>query len=231
MNEKLIYVVDDEQNIRDLIKEYLINSGFKVETFQSGIEVLEAFKQTPADMLILDIMMPEMDGLTVCKEVRKICNVPVIMVSAKDDEIDKIIGLEIGGDDYIAKPFSPRELVSRVKSVFRRVDEKVTAPEEKNKLLISDIIIYLDERKVVSNQTEIEFTSKEFSLFLYLCENKNKVFNREQLISSIWGYEFIGDTRAVDDLVKRIRKKLTEAASEIEIKTVWGYGYKIIDSE
>jgi len=231
MNEKLIYVVDDEQNIRDLIREYLINSGYRVETFDNGEDVLEAFKRNPADMLILDIMMPEMDGLTVCKEVRKICNVPVIMVSAKDDEIDKIIGLEIGGDDYIAKPFSPRELVSRVKSVFRRVDEKTSTPLEKNKLKIADISIFLDERKVVSNLTEIEFTSKEYSLFLFLCENKNKVFNREQLISSIWGYEFIGDTRAVDDLVKRIRKKLTEAASEIEIKTVWGYGYKIVDNE
>ncbi|MEI6601993.1 MAG: response regulator transcription factor [Clostridia bacterium] len=231
MNEKLIYVVDDEQNIRDLIREYLINSGYRVETFDNGEDVLEAFKRNPADMLILDIMMPEMDGLTVCKEVRKICNVPIIMVSAKDDEIDKIIGLEIGGDDYIAKPFSPRELVSRVKSVFRRVDEKASTPLEKNKLKIADISIFLDERKVVSNLTEIEFTSKEYSLFLFLCENKNKVFNREQLISSIWGYEFIGDTRAVDDLVKRIRKKLTEAASEIEIKTVWGYGYKIVDNE
>ncbi|MEI6131789.1 MAG: response regulator transcription factor [Bacillota bacterium] len=229
MNDKLIYVVDDEQNIRDLIKEYLVNSGFKVDTFESGIDVLEAFKRNPADMLILDIMMPEMDGLTVCKEIRKLCNVPIIMVSAKDDEIDKIIGLEIGGDDYIAKPFSPRELVSRVKTVFRRVDEKVSVPIEKNRLSISDIEIFLDERKVVSNQTEIEFTSKEYSLFLFLCENKNKVFNREQLISSIWGYEFIGDTRAVDDLVKRIRKKITDAGSQIEIKTVWGYGYKIAE--
>jgi len=231
MSEKLIYVVDDEQNIRDLIRDYLVNSGFKVETFEDGISVLEAFKSVHADMLILDIMMPEMDGLTVCKEVRKLSNVPVIMVSAKDDEIDKIIGLEIGGDDYIAKPFSPRELVSRVKSVFRRVDDKIQPPIEKNILKISDVTIYIDERKVVANSTEVEFTSKEYSLFLFLCENRNKVFNREQLISSIWGYEFIGDTRAVDDLVKRIRKKLIDSTSEIEIKTVWGYGYKIVDSE
>lgn len=228
MSDKLIYVVDDEQNIRELIKSYLLNAGFEVQTFENGEAALEAFNETQADMLILDIMMPGLDGLSLCKEIRKISNVPVIIVSAKDDEIDKIIGLELGGDDYISKPFSPRELVSRVKTVFRRVNDIPAQNEDNNVLKISDITIFLDERKVLRDSTEIEFTSKEYGLLLYLCENKNKVFNREQLISSIWGYDFIGDTRAVDDLVKRIRKKLHEVDSTLEIKTVWGYGYKIV---
>lgn len=228
-SEKLIYVVDDEQNIRDLLKTYLTNQGFEVKAFEGGEPALEAFREEPCDMMVIDIMMPGMDGYSLCRELRKISNIPVIMVSAKDDEIDKILGLEIGGDDYLAKPFSPRELVARIRSVFRRFTENEEAKKNIKQIEVSDVIIYLDERKVLKGNSEVEFTSKEYNLLVYLAENKNKVFKREQLITSIWGYDFIGDTRAVDDLVKRIRKKLLDVGSRLEIKTVWGYGYKIVD--
>jgi len=232
LNEKkLIYVVDDEQNIRELLRKYLDAQGFDVEVFESGSSVLSAFSKRECDMMIIDIIMPEMDGYALCRELRKISNIPIIMISAKDDEIDRVLGLELGSDDYVSKPFQPRELVARIRSVFRR---SVSTKEDKSndeKLTAADITICLDERRVLMGDTEIELTSKEYSLLVYLVENKNKVFKRERLITDIWGYDFIGDTRAVDDLIKRIRKKLQEAGARMEIKTVWGYGYKVVEPD
>jgi DNA-binding response OmpR family regulator len=232
MANKLIYVVDDEQNIRDLIKTYLMKEGFEVQIFADGSGAFEAFSARPADMLIIDIMMPGMDGYTLCKEIRKTSDVPIIMVSAKDDEIDRILGLELGSDDYMAKPFSPRELVVRAKTIFRRVreDVPVKTAEHKEELKCQDIVIFPDERRVMKEAVEIELTSKEFEFLCYLVKNRNRVFTREQLIQNIWGYDYIGDTRAIDDLVKRVRKKLGEAGARLEIITVWGYGYKVSES-
>jgi DNA-binding response OmpR family regulator len=229
MKNKMIYVVDDEQNIRDLIKTYLQKDGYDVEVFADAREALECHLRRPADMMVIDIMMPGMDGYTLCRELRKNGEVPIIMVSAKDDEIDRIIGLELGGDDYISKPFSPRELVARVKTIFRRIKDEPAIKVEKlpNEIKCHDIIIFPDERMVVKGNVRIEFTAKEYDFLFFLVKNKNRVFNREQLIENIWGYEYIGDTRSVDDLVKRIRRKLNEANSAVEIETVWGYGYKI----
>ncbi len=252
----MIYVVDDEQNIRDLLRTYLTKEGYKVETFSDGELAYKAFESFHADMLIIDIMMPGMDGYTLCKEIRKISDVPIIMVSAKDDEIDRVLGLELGSDDYISKPFSPREMLARVKSIFRRMKVEASSNEKEQRAEVKclDIVLFPEERRVVksnegeikgdfrttslensssSNKSqtdrEIEMTAKEYDLFYYLVKNKNKVFNREQLINNIWGYDFIGDTRAIDDLVKRVRKKLSEEDSKLEIITVWGYGYKICD--
>jgi len=230
-SEKLIYVVDDELNIRELVKSYLENEGYQVRAFASAEEVLAVVDDKMCDMFVIDIMMPGMDGFALCKELRKKTTVPVIMVSAKDDEIDKVIGLELGGDDYISKPFSPRELLARVRAVFRRSsgsagEQEVQQPAV-NVIAIADVSIYPDERKVTKGNIDVELTSKEFALFVYLAENKNKVFNREQIISNVWGYDFFGDTRAVDDLIKRLRKKFAEVESSVEIKTVWGYGYKL----
>jgi DNA-binding response OmpR family regulator len=232
MANKLIYVVDDEQNIRDLIKTYLMKEGYEVQIFADGSGAFEAFSARPADMLIIDIMMPGMDGYTLCKEIRKTSDVPIIMVSAKDDEIDRILGLELGSDDYMAKPFSPRELVVRAKTIFRRVreDVPVKTAEHKEELKCQDIVIFPDERRVMKEAVEIELTSKEFEFLCYLVKNRNRVFTREQLIQNIWGYDYIGDTRAIDDLVKRVRKKLGEAGASLEIITVWGYGYKVSES-
>lgn len=229
MRNKLIYIVDDEQKIRELIKTYLIKEGYDVEIFEDGEAAYERFIKKPSDMLIIDIMMPGMDGYTLCREIRKLSDVPIIFVSAKDDEVDRVLGLELGSDDYISKPFSPRELVARVKTIFRRVkDEHVQNQMQKRKeIKCRDILVLPDERKVLKEDIEICLTSKEYDFLIYLIDNKNKVFNREQLINNIWGYDFIGDTRAIDDLVKRVRKKLSQAGAALEITTVWGYGYKI----
>lgn len=228
MNNKLIYVVDDEQNIRDLICAYLKKESFETRSFQDGESALEAFKSNASDMLIIDIMMPGMDGYTLCRKIRETSDVPIIMVSARDEEIDRILGLELGSDDYISKPFSPRELVARVKTVFRRFKpNQTTTDQSPNRIICADLVILSDERKVLVGQSEIDLTNKEYELLVFMVINKNKAFTREQLISSIWGYDYIGDNRAIDDLVKKVRKKLSAKGSNLEITTVWGYGYKI----
>ncbi len=228
MGNKLIYVVDDEERIRDLIKSYLLKESFTVEVFENGRSAYEGFLMKPPDMFIIDIMMPGMDGYALCREIRKTSDVPVIMVSAKDDEVDRVLGLEMGSDDYISKPFSPRELVARVKTIFRRVKQEPEKSEGKrNQIVCSDITVYPDERRMLKEDRELDLTSKEYDFLFFLIKNKNKVFKREQLINSIWGYDYIGDTRAIDDLVKRVRKKMLEIESKLEIVTVWGYGYKI----
>lgn len=229
MKNKVIYVVDDEQNIRDLIKTYLLKEGYDVTVLADAKEAFELFMRRPADMMIIDVMMPGMDGYALCREIRKTSEVPIIMVSAKDEEIDKIIGLELGSDDYISKPFSPRELVARVKTIFRRIKDETVHKSEKasDEMRCHDIIIIPDERTVMKDNIKIDLTTKEYEFLCFMVKNRNRVFNREKLIESIWGYDYVGDTRSVDDLVKRIRRKLAEVSSSLEIETVWGYGYKI----
>lgn len=229
MNRKLIYVVDDEIKIRDLIRSYLRKEGYEAEVFEDGEQALSAFRQRPADMLIIDIMMPGMDGYSLCREVRKDSNVPIIMVSAKDDEIDRILGLELGSDDYISKPFSPRELVVRVKTIFRRVADSNSNAEKSGIIICGNMQILPDQRRVTVEGKEVELTTKEYDLLVHLAENLNRAFTRDQLLNSVWGYDFAGDTRAVDDLVKRLRKKLGQTGSEAGITTVWGYGYKMTE--
>lgn len=224
---KHIFVVDDERNIRDLIKKYLQKEGYKVTLFEDGVNLLEEINRLKPDLIVLDIMMPGIDGLELCKAIRKNNDIPIIFVSAKDEEVDRIIGLELGADDYLSKPFSPRELVVRIKNIFRRIDKN---PDDKEKILeIRDIKIYTNRRYVERNGKELKLTTKEYDLFQFLAKNKNMPFTREQLIDKIWGYDYIGDTRMIDDLVKRIRKKLKGINSKLEITTVWGYGYRMDD--
>lgn len=228
MENKKIYVVDDEKKIRDIIQIYLENEKYIVKTFENGERVLEAFSNEIPDMIIIDIMMPGIDGLEVCKKIRKTSDVPIIIVSAKDDTFDKIIGIELGSDDYMIKPFSPRELVVRMKNIFRRLDKVEVYKEEKaRQIKIHDIEIVLDERIAKINSDIINFTTKEYDLLVFLLQNINKVFNRTQIIDKVWGYDFVSETRLVDDVIKRIRKKLLNVKSTLKISTVWGYGYKI----
>lgn len=227
---RTIYIVDDDPNVRDIIRRYLEAEGYSVQTFERAEPALEAWQAEPPDMLILDIMMPGLDGYEVCRKIRAESMVPIIMVSAKDDEVDKIVGFELGSDDYLSKPFSPRELVARVKTMFRRMDALRSEKEDGSKqdvLYLRDLTCYPEERRVVKGEQEIPFTTKEFELFAFLVVNRNKAFTREQLLNQVWGYEYPGDERAIDDLVKRLRKKLKSADSSVEIKTVWGYGYKL----
>lgn len=232
MSEKLIYVVDDEKSIRDLIKAYLVKEGYHVKTYESGEEALAAYHRTACDMMIIDIMMKGMDGYGLCREIRKVSDIPIMMVSAKDDEIDRILGLELGSDDYLSKPFSPRELVVRVKNILRRIDKSGsnTTPEPiEQPLSLKDVMVMTSERKVVANNQDLKLTNKEFEFMHFMVNHKNKAFSREQLLNNIWGYDYFGEDRAVDDLVKRVRKKLRSVDSTVEILTVWGYGYKIVD--
>jgi DNA-binding response OmpR family regulator len=233
-NKKKIFVVDDDETIRLIITRYLESEGYEVRGFPNGETALKAFQEAKPDMLILDIMMPGIDGFELCRRIRSESQIPIIMVSAKDDEVDRIVGLELGSDDYLSKPFSPRELLARVKTVFRRfqagmVTTSAVQVEAKPAAYITlrDLHLYPEERRVTFRDEEVVFTTKEFDLLNFFAQHLNKAFTREQLLTQVWGYDYVGDERAIDDLVKRLRKKLKVAESECEIKTVWGYGYKV----
>lgn len=230
---KKIFVVDDETNIRQIVRSYMEKEGYVVKEFENGEDALKAFSPEMPDMLVIDIMMPGMSGFELCNEIRKKANTPIIIVSAREEELDRILGIEMGADDYMMKPFSPRELVARVKAVFRRVDGMMKEKESGALPNCRDIKIYPVERKVVkvesSGETEIHFTAMEYDFLYFMVTNKNRVFTRDQLLKNIWDYQYVGDTRAVDDLVKRIRKKLDAANMDFGIETVWGYGYKVTD--
>lgn len=220
-----IFIVDDEKNIRDILGKYLIKEGFRVTSFPSGEHVLEDIVRLGPDLLVLDIMMPGIDGLELCKAIRKVSDIPIIFVSARDEELDRILGLEIGGDDYLTKPFSPRELVVRIKNIFKRVH--VQQVRDEKSIILSNLTLHPTQRIIEVNGAELNLTTKEYELLTYFILNKNKPFSREQLIENIWGYQYIGDGRMIDDLVKRIRKKLKEKHGSVLIKTIWGFGYRL----
>jgi len=220
-----IFVVDDELKIRNLIKAYLDKENYSVEVFDTGDSALEAFRIYPPDMLIIDVMMPGLNGFDLCREIRKISTVPIIIVSAKDEELDRILGLEIGSDDYVSKPFSPRELVIRVKNIFKRMEPAIKIIKEAS--TFGNTIVDEASRVVKVELEELAFTSKEFELLNMLVKYKSQALSRDQILDVVWGYEYVGESRLVDDIIKRIRKKLKNANSDINIQTVWGYGYKI----
>lgn len=223
---KHIFVVDDERNIRDLIKMYLVKEEYRVTLFENGQNLISEINRLKPDLIVLDIMMPGTNGFELCKEIIKRYDLPVIFVTAKDEELDKILGLELGGDDYLTKPFSPRELVARIKNVFKRLEKAQITPQL-HEIKIKDVILFPIRRHVECNGNEVKFTMREFDLLDFLIKNKNMPFTREQLLEKVWGFEYTGDARLIDDLIKRIRKKLSEADAHLEISTVWGYGYKI----
>jgi DNA-binding response OmpR family regulator len=224
---KHIFVIDDERNIRDLIRKYLEKEGFLVTTFEDAQNVVSEITRLKPDLLVLDIMMPGIDGLELCKKIRRSTELPIVFVSARDEELDRILGLELGADDYLSKPFSPRELVVRIKNIIRRLEK--SSQVKADILSAKDIKIECLRRYVERNGSELELTTKEYELMEFMILNKNMPFTREQLLEKVWGYDFIGDIRVIDDLVKRLRKKLAEIGSVLEIKTVWGYGYRIDD--
>lgn len=223
---KHIFVVDDERNIRDLIKKYLEKEGFEVTLFSSEQSLLAEIGRMHPDLMVLDINLPGRDGLELCREIRKSNDLPIVFVSARDEEFDRILGLELGGDDYITKPFSPRELVVRVKNILKRLDKPGPQLEQ---IVLKDIVLYTGRRYIEKDGLEIKLTAKEYELFSFLMRNLNRSFTREHLIEMVWGYDYLGDDRIVDDLVKRIRRKLLASGSGVEITTVWGYGYRLDD--
>jgi len=216
-------MIDDDKNICQLVKLYLEKEGFTVEVAYRGDEGIAAFKKHPPHLILLDIMLPGMDGWQVCREIRKVSNIPIIMLTAKGETFDKVLGLELGADDYIVKPFDPKELVARVKAVIRRT-QKQDAPSQE--LVFPNLIINMSTYSVTCHGEEIELPPKEFELLYFLASHANKVFTREQLLEQVWGFDYFGDSRTVDVHIKRLREKLKDDESGWQIKTVWGVGYK-----
>ncbi|APC47070.1 response regulator transcription factor [Virgibacillus halodenitrificans] len=219
-----IGVVEDDVNIQNIVSAYLKKEGYDVIISDTAEAAWEIWETYPPDMWILDIMLPGMDGYEFCKKIRNESEVPIIIISAKDEEIDKILGLELGGDDYLTKPFSPRELVARVKRLFKRAFLKNNNEEPtQEKVKIDQLLINKEERRIFYKGEEYEVTTKEFDMLLLLVENVNRAFSREELLIKIWGDDYFGSDRAVDDLVKRLRKKLPD----LPLETVWGFGYRL----
>lgn len=223
---KRIYVADDEADIRQLIQSFLSAEGFEVACFASGDALLDAFEAQPADLLVLDIMMPGMDGLSLCAAIRKRSDVPIILLTARDTDADLITGFTMGCDDYFTKPFSMVKLTLRVKAIFSRMADE----QGSEALSFGDLVLYASKRTAYRNEQELKLTNTEFSLLKHLMENQGKVVSREELLNLVWGYDNFVETRATDDIVKRLRKKLSAASSAVVIETVWGIGFRLRES-
>jgi len=221
---ELILVVDDEPNIVELARLYLEKEGFRVAEARSGEEALRLLEELHPALMVLDIMIPEPDGWEVCRRIRSRSNLPIIMLTAREDEVDKVVGLELGADDYLTKPFSPRELVARVKAVLRRT---TFSGEPRDVLHVDDLVIDTSRRKVFQSEKEVELTPREFDLLYTLALNRGIVLSREKLLERVWGYDYYGDTRTVDVHIRHIRDKLGDNPQEPRyLETVWGVGYK-----
>ena len=229
MAKTKILIVDDDNNIAELISLYLTKECYDTHIVNDGEEALEAFEQYNPNMILLDLMLPGIDGYQVCREIRTKSNVPIIMLSAKGEIFDKVLGLELGADDYIMKPFDTKELVARVKAVLRRyqpIKSTVSSPSPTTKCVeYPDLTINLSNYSVLYNGKQVDMPPKELELLYFLASSPNQVFTREQLLDHIWGYEYIGDTRTVDVHVKRLREKIKDHEAW-QISTVWGIGYK-----
>jgi len=224
--EKVILIADDNKDIVDILKLYTQKEGYKPVCAFDGEQALKLFKEHNPSMILLDVMMPKINGFDVCKQIRQISNVPIIMVTAKSEEADKILGLDIGADDYVLKPFSPREVMTRIKAVLRRVTDDVA--DEKTKMIdISGLHIDMNSYEASVNGKLVVLTKKEIEILWMFATNAGKVFTRDHLLENIWGYEYFGDTRTVDTHIKRIRTKLDlDDSVNFDIKTIWGVGYK-----
>lgn len=219
-----ILIADDNKQISSILEEYSINNGYTAIIAGDGAEAIEKFESHKPDIILLDVMMPEKDGFEVCRTIRKTSNVPIIMITARGEDFEKIMGLEIGADDYIVKPFSPSEVMARVKAIMRRI-----AYEEKDKQVFafSNLKVNLQDYTVSIDDVNIPLTKKEFEILWTLTASKNKVFSRDNLLNSLWGYDYIGDNRTVDSHIKRLRAKLDKHSHpHWDIKTIWGVGYK-----
>jgi len=219
-----VLVVDDDQNVLELVKLYGEREGFEVIGVSDGDMVMTAFDRENPDVVILDIMLPGKDGITICRELRAVRMIPIIMLTAKGEEADRVLGLEMGADDYVAKPFSPRELVARIKAVLRRTQTAVDTTTNW-KLKYPGLEIHADTRKVLVGGEEAEVTPKEFDLLYHLAQNPRRVFTRDELLEAVWGYDYFGDQRTVDVHIRRVRAKLAPLSHEY-LSTVWGVGYQ-----
>lgn len=218
-----IMIVDDDANICELVRLYLEKEGYETVICLDGEKALNEFKSRQADLAILDIMMPKIDGITLCREIRKTSDMPIIMLTAKGETFDKVLGLELGADDYIVKPFEGKELVARVKAVLRRYMKDV---EEVKVIEYKNLSINLSNYELAVGGKVLETPPKELELLYFLASHPNRVFTREQLLEDVWGFDYYGDSRTIDVHVKRLREKLEGFEEDWELRTVWGVGYK-----
>ncbi|CAM4146506.1 response regulator [Lacicoccus alkaliphilus] len=230
MTEKIL-IVDDEERIRKLLNMYLVREGYEITEAEDGEEALELALENDYDCILLDLMMPVMDGIEVAKRLRREKSTPIIMLTAKGEENNRVEGFEVGADDYIVKPFSPREVVLRVKAILRRSSETAFIQQEttaKDVIVYEHLVIDNDAHRVLADDKRVNLTPKEYELLLFLAKSPDKVFDREELLKEVWHYDFYGDLRTVDTHVKRLREKLNKVSPEASrmIHTVWGIGYK-----
>ena len=222
-----ILVVDDDLNICELLKLYLENDGYVVYTANDGKQAVDMFKNKTPDLVLLDIMLPKMDGWQVCREIRKTSSVPIIMLTAKGETFDKVLGLELGADDYVVKPFDTKEVMARVKAVLRRTKGDSEATEDKKKTVIYDNLeINIQNYEMKVKGVPVDTPPKELELIYHFASNPNRVYTRDQLLDEVWGVDYYGDSRTVDVHVKRLREKLEGVSDKWCLKTVWGVGYK-----
>jgi DNA-binding response OmpR family regulator len=218
-----ILLVEDEASIASFVSMYLKNAGYSVRTAGTGGDALAHVASDPPDLIVLDLMLPDIDGVEICRRIRQRSDLPILMLTARDEDVDKIIGLEVGADDYLTKPFNPRELVARVKSILRRAAPERKRPESRE-IRHGELVVNSGSREVRVGDQEIQLAPKEFDLLWELLDHRGLVLTRDQLLERVWGYTFAGDTRTVDVHVRQIRRKLDEASP---IVTVWGVGYKV----
>lgn len=227
--DKIIYIADDDDNIRNLLKSFLEREGYIIYGFPTGDDLLKRFITNPCDLIILDVMMPGRDGFFILTEIRKISNVPIIMLTARDSDADYIEGLNLGSDDYFTKPFSPIKLVTKVKSLFARLEasHNISVDASDSELVFADLKINRKTKSATLKGSEINLTPNEYTLLTYLMINSDRAVPRVELLDKIWGYETEIETRVADDTVKRLRKKISD--SDARISTVWGYGFRLTD--
>ncbi|MDR3179142.1 MAG: response regulator transcription factor [Oscillospiraceae bacterium] len=222
-----ILVVDDDKNICEILRLYIQKEGFNVIVANDGIEAIRKFESESPHLIVLDIMIPKLDGWQVCNEIRKKSNIPIIMLTAKSEVFDKVLGLSLGADDYLPKPFESKELVARIKAVLRRNKNNTQETSKKQKeISYENIVINLSTYELILNKKNIDIPPKEIQLLFFLASNPNCVFTREKLLNEIWGFDCYGDTRTIDVHIKRLREKIEGASNKWSLKTVWGIGYK-----
>ncbi len=226
MSNAKILIVDDDINICELLRLYLEKDGFEAEVVTDGLNAINVFNSINPDLVLLDIMLPGMDGWQICREIRKTSQTPIIMLTAKTETFDKVLGLELGADDYIAKPFETKEVVARIKAVLRRSSNKNEASTAIKEVNFDKLMINLTNYELKVDGKTIDTPPKELELIFHLASNPNRVYTRDQLLDEVWGFEYYGDSRTVDVHVKRLREKLEGVSDKWELKTVWGVGYK-----
>lgn len=220
-----ILIADDDQNICELLKMYLEKEDYAVVTAGNGEEALAKFDEETPDLLLLDVMMPKLDGWQVCRELRKKSECPIIMITAKGETFDKVLGLELGADDYVVKPFEPKEIIARIKAVMRRTG-KASAENDKKEVSYDKLTVNMTKYELKVDGKVVDTPPKELELLFHLASNPNRVYTRDQLLDEVWGFEYYGDSRTVDVHIKRLREKLEGVSDKWSLKTVWGVGYK-----